>query len=167
MRSAEIGCRINGAAIASTVEVSTSLADWIREDLNLTGTHLGCEHGVCGSCTVLVDGAPVRSCLMLAVHAHGADIQTIEGVALRPGELHPLQRCLVESASFQCGFCASGFVMSILGLSADLPDDPEDDDIRDLISGNLCRCTGYGSIVAGVRAYLASHPGSQGVVNQL
>jgi carbon-monoxide dehydrogenase small subunit len=139
---------VNGASRSATAEVRTSLADFLREKLELTGTHLGCEHGVCGACTVLVNGEPVRSCLMLAVQADGADVTTIEGLA--DGDaLHPLQQAFMESFGFQCGFCTPGFVMSALAL---LRDHPEADEtmVREELSGNICRCTGYQSIVEGV-----------------
>jgi carbon-monoxide dehydrogenase small subunit len=139
---------VNGASRSATTEVRMSLADFLREKLELTGTHLGCEHGVCGACTVLVNGEPVRSCLMLAVQADGADVTTIEGLA--DGDtLHPLQQAFMESFAFQCGFCTPGFVMSTLAL---LRDDPGADEakVREELSGNICRCTGYQSIVEGV-----------------
>jgi carbon-monoxide dehydrogenase small subunit len=139
---------VNGASRSATAEVRSSLADFLREKLELTGTHLGCEHGVCGACTVLVNGEPVRSCLMLAVQADGADVVTIEGLA--DGDtLHPLQQAFMESFGFQCGFCTPGFVMSALAL---LRDDPDADEtkVREELSGNICRCTGYQSIIEGV-----------------
>jgi carbon-monoxide dehydrogenase small subunit len=139
---------VNGVSRSAAAEVRSSLADFLREKLELTGTHLGCEHGVCGACTVLVDGEPVRSCLMLAVQADGADVTTIEGLA--DGDtLHPLQQAFMESFAFQCGFCTPGFVMSTLAL---LRDDPAADEakVREELSGNICRCTGYQSIVEGV-----------------
>jgi carbon-monoxide dehydrogenase small subunit len=138
---------VNGVARRAPAEVRTSLADFLREQLQLTGTHLGCEHGVCGACTVLVDGEPVRSCLMLAVQASGAEVTTIEGLA--DGDaLHPLQQAFMETFAFQCGFCTPGFVMSTLAL---LRDDPTADEarVREELSGNLCRCTGYQTIVEG------------------
>ena len=144
----KIELTVNGVPRSATAEVRTSLADFLREKLELTGTHLGCEHGVCGACTVLVNGEPVRSCLMLAVQADGDDVVTIEGLA--DGEtLHPLQQALMESFGFQCGFCTPGFVMSALAL---LRDHPEADEtmVREELSGNICRCTGYQSIVEGV-----------------
>jgi carbon-monoxide dehydrogenase small subunit len=143
-----IALTVNGTSRSADAEVRTSLADFLREKLELTGTHLGCEHGVCGACTVLVNGEPVRSCLMLAVQADGADVVTIEGLA--DGDtLHPLQQAFMESFGFQCGFCTPGFVMSALAL---LRDDPDADEtkVREELSGNICRCTGYQSIVEGV-----------------
>ncbi|MGA8015894.1 MAG: (2Fe-2S)-binding protein, partial [Candidatus Dormiibacterota bacterium] len=129
-------------------EPRRTLGEFLRDDLGLTGTHLGCEHGVCGACTVLMDGEPVRSCLMLAVQAGGRDVLTIEGVG-RDGGLNPLQHALWESHSFQCGFCTPGFVMQITALLAEIPD-PTELQIREALSGNLCRCTGYQSIIDGV-----------------
>jgi carbon-monoxide dehydrogenase small subunit len=140
---------VNGRERQGRAEPRRTLVDFLREDLQLTGTHVGCEHGVCGACTVLVDGAPVRSCLMLAVQVRGAEILTIEGLE-RDGQLHPLQEAFRRSFSFQCGFCTPGFVMSALAL---LEEDGELDEerLRHELSGNLCRCTGYQSIVDGVR----------------
>ena len=148
MTEREIELTVNGAARRGTAEVRTTLADFLREELGLTGTHLGCEHGACGACTVLVDGAAIRSCLMLAVQAGGADVVTVEGLA-DGDRLHPVQQAFWESYAFQCGFCTPGFVMSTLAL---LRENPEVDEaeIRDALSGNLCRCTGYQSIVDGV-----------------
>jgi carbon-monoxide dehydrogenase small subunit len=146
--TAEISFRVNGADRTATAEVRTTLADFLREGLGLTGTHLGCEHGVCGACTVLVDGEAVRSCLMLAVQARGHEVTTIEGVA--DGEtLHPVQQAFYESHSFQCGFCTPGFVLSTVALLAEEPS-PDAHRIREALSGNICRCTGYQSIVEGV-----------------
>jgi len=147
MTETAIELNVNGVARRATAEVRTSLADFLREHLELTGTHLGCEHGVCGACTVLIDGEPVRSCLMLAVQASGAEVTTIEGLA--DGDtLHPLQQAFMETFAFQCGFCTPGFVMSTLAV---LRDDPAADEatVRRELSGNLCRCTGYQTIVEG------------------
>jgi aerobic carbon-monoxide dehydrogenase small subunit len=139
---------VNGTARAGAAEVRITLADFLREQLGLTGTHLGCEHGVCGACTVLLDGVAVRSCLMLAVQARGHEVTTVEGVA-RGEELSPLQEAFRESHSFQCGFCTPGFVMSTVALLSENPT-PDEDEIRETLSGNICRCTGYESIVDGV-----------------
>ena len=139
---------INGFSQTIDVDPRRTLADVIRDDLGLTGTHLGCEHGVCGACTVLLDGEPSRSCLMLAAQAHGADITTIEGLAT-DGEMHPIQHAMYESMSFQCAFCSPGFLMSTVALLRDTPN-PTPDEIRQELSGNLCRCTGYQSILQGV-----------------
>ncbi len=140
---------VNGLDRHVTVEARRTLSDVIREDVGLTGTHLGCEHGVCGACTVLVDGQPARSCLMLAGQAEGAEITTIEGLAGPDGELHPIQRAMMDAHGFQCAFCSPGFLISALALLEENPD-PTVAEIRDELSGNLCRCTGYQSIVAGV-----------------
>jgi carbon-monoxide dehydrogenase small subunit len=148
MNTFEVELTVNGAVHRGSVEPRRTLADFLREDLGLTGTHLGCEHGVCGACTVLVDGEPARSCLMLAVQARGADVLTIEGLALG-GELNPLQQAMWDSHGFQCGFCTPGFLMQITALLNESPD-PTEAEIREALSGNLCRCTGYESIVNGV-----------------
>jgi len=148
MSTFEIELTVNGAVRRGSVEPRRTLADFLREDLGLTGTHLGCEHGVCGACTVLVDGEPARSCLMLTVQARGADVLTIEGLALG-GELNPLQQAMWDSHGFQCGFCTPGFLMQITALLSESPD-PSEAEIREALSGNLCRCTGYESIVNGV-----------------
>ena len=139
---------VNGRSCEALVEPRKTLADVLREDLELTGTHIGCEHGVCGACTVLIDGLAVRSCLMLAVQAAGTQVTTIEGLE-RDGELHPLQEAFRDSHSFQCGFCTPGFVMTALALLEEgrVLSDAE---LREELSGNICRCTGYQSIVEGV-----------------
>jgi carbon-monoxide dehydrogenase small subunit len=142
---------VNGVERSADAEPRTTLADFLRHDLGLTGTHVGCEHGVCGACTVVVDGDPVRACLMLAVQADGCEVLTIEGLA-RDGELHPVQRAFRANHSFQCGFCTPGFVMSTYALLEETEGELEDDEIRAALAGNICRCTGYQSIVAGVRA---------------
>lgn len=141
--------RVNGQPASATVEVRQTLADVIRHDLGLTGTHLGCEHGACGACTVLVDGEPARSCLMLAVQAQGTEIVTIEGLANANGSLHPIQQGMQDAHGFQCAFCAPGFLMSAVALLVENPT-PTRDDIREGLSGNLCRCTGYHTILDGV-----------------
>ncbi len=139
---------VNGRAHVAEIEPRLTMADFLRDHLGLTGTHLGCEHGVCGACTVLFDGRAVRSCLMLAVQAHGHDVVTVEGLA--EGErLHPVQQAFRESHGFQCGFCTPGFVITAVALLNDNPA-PDEDEIRETLSGNLCRCTGYQSIVDGV-----------------
>ena len=139
---------VNGRDRQGLVEPRKTLADFLREDLELTGTHLGCEHGVCGACTVLIDGEPARSCLMFAVQAEGTDVRTIEGLG-DVDSLNPLQEALAASHSFQCGFCTPGFVMQITALLADNPN-PSEAEIRETLSGNICRCTGYESIIDGV-----------------
>jgi len=144
----DVELTVNGMARQGSVEARRTLADFLREDLGLTGTHLGCEHGVCGACTVIVDGAPARSCLMLAVQANGAEVRTIEGLAA-DGELNPLQQAMWDSHGFQCGFCTPGFLMQITALLEETPS-PTEAEIREALSGNICRCTGYESIVNGV-----------------
>jgi aerobic carbon-monoxide dehydrogenase small subunit len=139
---------INGGRVEFRVEPRRTLADAIRDDLGLTGTHLGCEHGVCGACTILLDGQPARSCLMLAVQADGAEVTTIEGLA-QGDQPHPIQQAMREAHGFQCGFCTPGFLMSAVALLAENPA-PTRDQIRADLSGNLCRCTGYQSIIDGV-----------------
>jgi aerobic-type carbon monoxide dehydrogenase small subunit (CoxS/CutS family) len=145
---------VTGQPRSGAAEARRTLADFLRDDLGLTGTHLGCEHGVCGACTVLVDGEPVRSCLMLAVQARGREVRTIEGLA-PDGSMNPLQNALWESHSFQCGFCTPGFVMQITALLAENAH-PTEAQIRSALSGNICRCTGYESIVEGVLRAAAS-----------
>jgi carbon-monoxide dehydrogenase small subunit len=142
--------RVNGRAHAGTVEPRTSLADFLREGLDLTGTHVGCEHGVCGACTVLLDGQPVRSCLLLAVQADGADVTTVEGLA-DGDRLHPLQQAFWDHHGLQCGFCTPGILLTAKALLEDNPH-PTDEEIREAIAGNLCRCTGYHFIVDAIRA---------------
>lgn len=144
-----ISVTINGTAHQLDIDPRRSLADVIREEVGLTGTHLGCEHGVCGACTILLDGEPSRSCLMLGVQADGADIVTIEGLADADGTMHPVQQAMHDAMSFQCAFCAPGFLLSTVALLRDNPT-PNEVEIREELSGNLCRCTGYQSIVDGV-----------------
>jgi aerobic carbon-monoxide dehydrogenase small subunit len=143
---------VNGQLRQVLVEPRKSLADTLREDLGLTGTHLGCEHGVCGACTVLVNGEAIRSCLMLAVQARRSEIVTVEGLE-KDGQLHPVQQAFRESHSFQCGFCTPGFVMSTVAFLAEAANSssPSDAEIREAFSGNICRCTGYQSIVEGIK----------------
>jgi carbon-monoxide dehydrogenase small subunit len=149
-----VSVQVNGEARQASVEVRTTLADFLRDALDLTGTHVGCEHGVCGACTVLLDGQPVRSCLMLAVQAEGAAITTVEGLA--SGEnLHPLQQAFWDHHGLQCGFCTPGFLLTAKAFLEENPR-PTDDEIREAISGNLCRCTGYHFIVEAIRS--ASRP---------
>ncbi len=147
---------VNGTSRVGHAEARKTLADFLREDLALTGTHLGCEHGVCGACTVLVDGEPARSCLMLAVQARGCEVRTIEGLAPE-GTLGPLQQAMWENHSFQCGFCTPGFLMQITALLAENPA-PSEAEVREALTGNLCRCTGYQSIVRGVMAASGAAP---------
>jgi aerobic carbon-monoxide dehydrogenase small subunit len=144
----------NGMPYRAFVEPRKTLADYLREDCGLTGTHLGCEHGVCGACTVLVDGVAVRSCLMFAVQAEGVEVTTVEGLA-RDGELGPVQRAFAEEHGLQCGFCTPGFVVSVHAFLAEHPN-PTRDEILEGLSGNLCRCTGYQGIVRAVERAAAS-----------
>ena len=137
--------KVNGVDHPAPTDARRLLSDHLRHDLGLTGTHVGCEHGVCGCCTVLLDGAPVRSCLMLAVQAEGHAVTTIEGLAAHNAPLHPVQQAFHECHGLQCGFCTPGFVMAVVGLLSQHPD-PTDEQIEDGIAGNLCRCTGYASI---------------------
>ena len=141
---------VNGEERRRRVEARRTLADFIREDCALTGTHLGCEHGVCGACTVLVDGEAVRSCLMFAVQADGADIVTVEGLGGPDGTLSPVQEAFREEHGLQCGFCTPGFIVTVTQFLRENAD-PTDDEIREGISGNLCRCTGYQGIVRAVK----------------
>jgi carbon-monoxide dehydrogenase small subunit len=150
MNNLTVRLTLNGLQREATVEPRLTLADFLREQCRLTGTHLGCEHGVCGACTVLVDGAAVRSCLMFAVQADGAEVTTIEGIASPDGELSPVQAAFRDCHALQCGFCTPGFVISVTAFLRDTPH-PADKDIRDALSGNLCRCTGYQGIVRAVR----------------
>jgi aerobic-type carbon monoxide dehydrogenase small subunit (CoxS/CutS family) len=147
--SRRIAVEVNGRRYDREVEERTLLSDFIRHDVGLTGTNVGCEHGVCGACTVQLDGEPVRSCLMLAVQANGRRIRTVEGFAT-DDELHPLQRAFHEAHGLQCGFCTPGFLMSLEAFLRERPD-PSDDEIREALAGNLCRCTGYLGIVEAVK----------------
>jgi aerobic carbon-monoxide dehydrogenase small subunit len=153
----EISLVINGRSYAIRIEPRRTLADAIRDDCGQTGTHIGCEHGVCGACTVLFDGEPVRSCLMFAVQAAGKPIRTVEGLA-NGDELHPMQRAFVEHHGLQCGFCTPGFLMLAVGL---IEREPEisNAELVDALSSNLCRCTGYQNIVKAVRAGAAAMRG--------
>jgi carbon-monoxide dehydrogenase small subunit len=146
----EVRLTVNGALHTASVEPRRTLADMLRDDLGLTGTHVGCEHGVCGACTVLIDGYAARSCLTLAPQARGANITTIEGLA-DGADLNPLQRAMWENYAFQCGFCTPGFLMQITELLGENPT-PSEREIREALSGNICRCTGYETIVNGVLA---------------
>jgi aerobic carbon-monoxide dehydrogenase small subunit len=137
---------VNGRVYERTIPPRLTLADFLRHELGLTGTHLGCEHGVCGACTVLVDGASARSCLMLAVQANGADIRTVEGLKAPDGALHPIQEAFRQNHGLQCGYCTPGMLMTLLEFLGENPK-PTADEVRDAISGNLCRCTGYQRIV--------------------
>ncbi len=154
-RKQTIRLRINGQEVEREVEVRRLLADFLRHELGLTATHLGCEHGVCGACTVMLNGESVRACLLLAVQADGGEIMTLEGLA--DGEkLHPLQQAFWDHHALQCGFCTSGFLMSAYDLLQKNPH-PTEDEIRHGLSGNLCRCTGYTNIIKAVQAVAEGH----------
>jgi len=140
---------VNGAAHEVSVEPRKLLSDTLREDVGLTGTHVGCEHGVCGACTVLVDGQPARACLLFAAQMEGHEVTTVEGLTPTDG-LSPLQRALHEEHGLQCGFCTPGILTTFEAYLRDHPD-PSDADIREVLAGNLCRCTGYGNIVRAIR----------------
>jgi carbon-monoxide dehydrogenase small subunit len=160
MTSRTIRVEVNGTIHERTVEVRRTLADFIREDLGLTGTHLGCEHGVCGACTILLDGEAVRSCLLLAPQAHGTRIMTVEGLGT-PERLHPIQEAFWAHHALQCGFCTPGILMTVLKFLEETPH-PTEPEVREALSGNLCRCTGYQNIVKAVLAAaetLAPAPG--------
>jgi aerobic carbon-monoxide dehydrogenase small subunit len=146
-----ISFRVNGGEAEVTVEARRLLSDVLREELRLTGTHLGCEHGVCGACTVLVDGQPQRSCLLFAVQVDGADVETVEGLADDEEHLHPLQQAFWDKHGLQCGFCTSGFLMTAKEFLERNPD-PSEDEIKVALAGNICRCTGYVHIIDAVRA---------------
>ena len=143
-----IGLTVNGKAYERSVEVRMTLADFLRGELDLTGTHVGCEHGVCGACTILVNGEAVRSCLMLAVQVDGASLMTVEGLA-DGEELHPLQSAFQENHALQCGFCTPGFLMTAYAFLKETSN-PTEEQTREAISGNICRCTGYQSIVEAI-----------------
>ena len=147
-RTASVTLSVNGTPFQRQVEPRLLLSDFLRQDLKLTGTHVGCEHGVCGACTVLLNGEPVRSCLMLTVQADGHEVMTVEGLAPN-GELHPLQRAFHEAHALQCGFCTPGILMTVVAFLRDHPNANEPA-IREALSGNLCRCTGYQNIVNAV-----------------
>ncbi len=141
---------VNGQSYERQVEPRLLLSDFLRHDLGLTGTHVGCEHGVCGACTILFDGQPARSCLTLAVQAAGHEVTTVEGLAPGPNQLHPLQQAFWEAHGLQCGFCTPGLLMTLLPFLQENPQ-PSETEIREAISGNLCRCTGYQNIVNAAR----------------
>ncbi|NKQ51554.1 (2Fe-2S)-binding protein [Amycolatopsis sp. K13G38] len=151
MSEVEIELKVNGGVRRAAVEPRLTLADYLRVHCGLTGTHLGCEHGVCGACTVLVDGAAVRACLVFAAQADGAEVTTVEGLAGDDGELSPVQDAFRDHHGLQCGFCTPGFVVSATAFLRDNPR-PTDEQIREALSGNLCRCTGYQGILQAVRA---------------
>lgn len=145
-----IALTVNGETHTRTVEPRLLLSDFLRHELGLTGTHVGCEHGVCGACTVLANGEAIRSCLTLAVQMHGSVITTVEGLAPANGKLHPLQEAFMEAHGLQCGFCTPGFLMTLVPFLRETPN-PSEGEIREVLSGNICRCTGYQNIVKAVR----------------
>ncbi|GAB2844572.1 (2Fe-2S)-binding protein [Actinocorallia aurea] len=151
MTDVDIEMKVNGVVRRATVPPRLTLADYLRGPCQLTGTHLGCEHGVCGACTVLLDGEAVRACLVFAVQADGSEITTIEGIAAPDGGLSPVQAAFRDHHGLQCGFCTPGFIVSATAFLAETPD-PTDEEIKDALSGNLCRCTGYQGILKAVRA---------------
>jgi len=148
-----ISFELNGLRVEREIPVRQLLVDFLRDDLGLTATRVGCEQGVCGSCTVMIDGASVRSCLIFAVQADGSEVRTVEGLA-HGAEMHPLQQAFWDNHALQCGFCTSGFLMTALDL-IEHQAEPDEREIRNALSGNLCRCTGYANIVAAVQAALA------------
>jgi aerobic carbon-monoxide dehydrogenase small subunit len=148
-RSIDIALTVNHTQYSRSVEPRMLLSDFLRHELGLTGTHVGCEHGVCGACTVLLDGQPVRSCLMFAVQADGHEIVTIEGIGTLD-KLHPLQESFIEAHGLQCGFCTPGIILTLIPFLEANPD-PDEEEIRHAISGNICRCTGYQNIVDAVK----------------
>lgn len=145
----DIAVTVNGTTYQRSVDPRLLLSDFLRHDLGLTGTHVGCEHGVCGACTILFDGHPVRSCLMFAVQANGHEVTTVEGLGT-PEALHPIQEAFREAHAVQCGFCTPGFLMTLVPFLEENPD-PTEEEIREAVSGNLCRCTGYQHIVDAVK----------------
>ena len=158
MHERSLTVMVNGERRRATIEPRRTLADFLREDCALTGTHLGCEHGVCGACTVLLDGEAVRSCLLFAVQADGHEVVTIEGLSPADGSLSPIQEAFRQEHGLQCGFCTPGFVVSVTAFLERNPD-PSDDEIREGLSGNLCRCTGYQGIIAAVRVAASGSTG--------
>jgi len=152
MTSQPVSIEINGQTYTRTVEPRLLLSDFIRHEAHLTGTHVGCEHGVCGACTVQLDGKPIRSCLLLAVQAESHSVRTVEALAAPGADLHPLQQAFHEQHALQCGFCTPGFLMTLESFVRETPPDEIDErSIREALAGNLCRCTGYHNIVSAVR----------------
>ncbi|NLU61574.1 (2Fe-2S)-binding protein [Rhodococcus sp. HNM0563] len=157
MTDVDIEVRVNGSPRRDSVPPRLTLADYLRVDCGLTGTHLGCEHGVCGACTVLLDGQAVRACLVFAVQADGAEVTTIEAMASDDGTLSPVQAAFRDHHGLQCGFCTPGFIVSATAFLEENPS-PTDGEIREALSGNICRCTGYQGIIAAVKAAAATTP---------
>jgi carbon-monoxide dehydrogenase small subunit len=154
MKAVNVALQVNGKSYERTIEPRMTLGDFLRHEIGLTGTHLGCEHGVCGACTVLLDGKSVRSCLMFAPQAQGAEIRTVESLAAEDGRLHMLQQAFRDQHALQCGFCTPGMLMTIVELIEE-NDRPTEAEVRDAISGNLCRCTGYQAVVAAALQFAA------------
>ncbi|MBE3556381.1 MAG: (2Fe-2S)-binding protein [Firmicutes bacterium] len=149
VETATITVTVDGRPYTATVEARKTLADFLREECGLTGTHLGCEHGVCGACTVLLNDSAVRSCLTFAIQADGQEVMTVEGLAAPDGTLHPIQQAFWENHALQCAFCTSGFLMTTYAFLKENPN-PSEEEIRETLTGNICRCTGYQNIVAAV-----------------
>jgi carbon-monoxide dehydrogenase small subunit len=147
----DISLKVNGKSYRRRVESRRLLSDFLRHELGLAGTHVGCEHGVCGACTILFDGEPIRACLMLAVQANQHELRTIEGLAAQDGSYHPLQQAMHDHHGLQCGYCTPGILMTMAAFLDDHPQ-PSEDEVREALSGNLCRCTGYQNIVDAVLA---------------
>lgn len=160
MNSHRVSVTVNGVRYEREVEARHLLSDFLRHELELTGTHVGCEHGVCGACTVLFDGEPVRSCILFAVQADGHEVTTVEGLAPHVDHLHPLQEAFREAHALQCGFCTPGFLMTLLPFLEENPQ-PTEEEIRRAISGHLCRCTGYQNIVEAVKLAAARRAGAE------
>lgn len=155
----KVSLTVNGVPYEALVEPRMTLVDFLRHELGLPGTHVGCEHGVCGACTILLDGRAVRSCLMLAVQAEGANLMTVEGLSLQGQQLDPLQEAFMEGHGLQCGFCTPGFLMSIYELLQSNPN-PSDEEIKETLGGNICRCTGYQQIMDSVHIAIAKRQGA-------
>lgn len=150
MIGTKVKMKVNGKLIEKEIESRMLLSDFLRDQLDLTGTHVGCEHGVCGACTILVNGESVRSCLMLAVQADGCEVETVESLAKEDGTLHPIQQAFAEEHGLQCGFCTPGILMTMVSFLKENTN-PSEEEIREAISGNLCRCTGYSNIIKAVK----------------
>jgi aerobic carbon-monoxide dehydrogenase small subunit len=159
MERSRVTLTVNGQVVSSEAESRRTLVDFLREEIGLTGTHVGCEHGVCGSCTVIMNGDAVRSCLILAVQAAGSEITTIEGLAA-DGEMNVVQEAMWECHAFQCGFCTPGFLMTVTSFLDENPDGADRETIREYLSGNVCRCSGYQSIVDAVELAVAKRSGA-------
>ena len=155
---------VNGQQVTHTVDPRMLLSDFLRHELNLTGTHVGCEHGSCGACTVLLNGAAVRSCIMFAVQSDGHEVTTVEGLSASAQELHPLQAAFREKHGLQCGYCTAGFLMTLVPFLQE-NSQPDEEEIRTVLSGNICRCTGYQNIVEAVKLAAATMSGAPATQN--